>query len=219
MSESSQPHDQASGKLRPLRVVGSLSSLPDNVIGAANLNVWGVVAFMMIEGMGFALCGAAALYLASQGKGWPPSGTAPPDLSFGIAFTILLLASEVLNRWVDRKAWAHDLAGLRLGMVLITAVGVVLIGVRALELMHLNVRWSDNAYGSTIWLLMVLHTSHLITDVADTAVQTEWLFRKEIEDKQFSGASDNCLYWDFVVLTWLPIWGLVYWMPRFWGGS
>jgi heme/copper-type cytochrome/quinol oxidase subunit 3 len=33
----------------------------------------------------------------------------------------------------------------------------------------LNVSWDANAYGSVVWLLLGLHTTHLITDTIDTA--------------------------------------------------
>ncbi|MGG5890828.1 cytochrome c oxidase subunit 3 [Falsiroseomonas sp. HC035] len=200
-------------------VVGDLSGLPDNLVDSRNLNSWGILGFMVIEGIGFALAAVVPLYLATQGAGWPPAGTPPPDIAFGLAFTLVLLASEWPNRRLAKQAEARDLPAMRRGMLLMTAIGLLLIGIRALELMHLNVRWYDSAYGSTIWLLMVLHTIHLVTDVGDTAVQLAWLYRGEVEDKQFGGAVDNCLYWDFVVLTWLPFYALAYWMPRFWGSG
>ena len=32
--------------------------------------------------------------------------------------------------------------------------------------------------------------------------------------RRFSDVSDNAFYWDFVVLSWLPIYFLIYWVPR-----
>jgi heme/copper-type cytochrome/quinol oxidase subunit 3 len=201
----------------PSCVVGDLSGLPTDMIGLRSTNSWGLIGFMLIEGMGFALAAACVLYLATLGAGWPPAGTPPPDLAWGALFTLALLASEVPNRWLARRARAHDLPAMRRGAVLVTLAGVALLGIRAMEFAHLNVHWSDNAYGSTLWLLMVLHTTHVVTDVGDTAVQAGWLFADRVEEKQYGGAVDNCAYWDFVVLTWLPIYALVYWLPRVWG--
>ncbi len=201
----------------PHAVVGSVSGLPTDVIGLRSINSWGLIGFMLIEGMGFALAAACMLYLATSGTGWPPAGTAPPDHLYGALFTVGLLASEWPNRWLARRARAHDLPAMRSGMVLVTLIGAALLGICALEFLHLNVHWSDNAYGSTVWLMMVLHTTHVVTDVADTGVQAGWLFARRIEEKQYGGAVDNCAYWDFVVLTWLPLYGLVYWLPRLWG--
>jgi heme/copper-type cytochrome/quinol oxidase subunit 3 len=32
--------------------------------------------------------------------------------------------------------------------------------------------------------------------------------------RRFSDVNDNAVYWDFVVVSWLPIYGLIYWFPR-----
>jgi heme/copper-type cytochrome/quinol oxidase subunit 3 len=65
-----------------------------------------------------------------------------------------------------------------------------------------------------VWLLMVLHTSHVVTDLGETAVQAAWLYTHEVGPDQFSDVEDNANYWNFVVLAWLPIYGLIYWLPR-----
>jgi hypothetical protein len=38
------------------------------------------------------------------------------------------------------------------------------------------VRWDANAYGSIVWALLFLHTTHVITDLADTIVLTVFSF-------------------------------------------
>jgi cytochrome c oxidase subunit III len=32
--------------------------------------------------------------------------------------------------------------------------------------------------------------------------------------RRFSDVSDNAFYWYFVVATWLPLYVLIYWVPR-----
>jgi cytochrome c oxidase subunit III len=36
----------------------------------------------------------------------------------------------------------------------------------------------------------------------------------ELDRSRFSDVADNCLYWHFVAVAWLPIYALVYWAPR-----
>ena len=93
-------------------------------------------------------------------------------------------------------------------------IGLVLLILRGFELAHLNVRWSDDAYASALWMLMVLHASHVLTDLGDTLVILVWLCTHEVGENQYSDVVDNAAYWDFVILTWLPIYLLVYWSPR-----
>jgi len=195
-------------------VVGDVSGLPDSAMGARNVVWWGNIGFMLIEGTAFVLAIACYLYFQSRSPTWPPPGDALPDLGWATAFTVALLASEIPNLGVSRRAVAKDARGVRLGTLLMTLIGLALVALRAFELGHLNVRWDHDAYGSVVWMLMVLHTSHLITDLGDTAVQSAWLFTHRIESDQFSDVQDNSEYWSFVVLAWLPIYVLIYWVPR-----
>ena len=79
---------------------------------------------------------------------------------------------------------------------------------RGFEFTTLNVRWDQNAYGSIVWVLLGLHTTHVLTDAIDTFVVTALMFTKHAHGKRFSDVEDNAIYWDFVVLTWLPIYVL-----------
>jgi cytochrome c oxidase subunit 3 len=103
---------------------------------------------------------------------------------------------------------------VRNGTLAMALIGLVLLGIRAFELEHLNIRWDHDAYGSIVWMLMVLHTSHLVTELGETSVQSVWLFTHRIETDQFSDVQDNSEYWSFVVLAWLPLYLVLYWVPR-----
>ena len=65
-----------------------------------------------------------------------------------------------------------------------------------------------------VWLLLGLHTTHLVTDVADTLVLTVLMFTRHGEGKRFSRRRGQAFYWNFVVLSWLPIYALIYWVAE-----
>jgi heme/copper-type cytochrome/quinol oxidase subunit 3 len=93
--------------------------------------------------------------------------------------------------------------------------GILPLIVRVFEFMALNVRWDTDAYGSIVWLLLGLHTTHLVTDVVDTIVLTAlMLTRHGYEGRRFSDVYDNASYWDFVVVSWVPVYFILYWFPR-----
>jgi heme/copper-type cytochrome/quinol oxidase subunit 3 len=94
------------------------------------------------------------------------------------------------------------------------AFAIAYLVIRAFEFKALNVSWDTNAYGSVVWLNLGLHTTHLITDAADTVVLLVLLFREPVKGKNFSDVYDNGAYWYFVVLAWLPIYFVLYWAPR-----
>jgi len=198
-----------------MRIVGDVSGLPDHEFGLKSIVWWGLLGFMAIESMGFVLAVGAYLYIRSINDSWPFPPDQPPMLLPGIITTILLLASEVLNRWTAHRARAYDERGVKLGVMGMIAAGVIIIVSRFFELPNLHTRWDVNAYGSVTWLLMFLHTLHIITDWADTGVLGGWLFTHKMEPTQYSEVYDNCGYWTFVVVSWLPIWALVYFAPRF----
>lgn len=195
------------------RIVGDLSGLPDHAFGSRSLMWWGILGFMLIEGAGFLLAGGAYFFLVGHVQPWPP-GQTPPALVWGAAFTILILLSEIPNVWTKSQAQAERDASTRLGLVIMSLIGLVLLAVRFLEFQALNTRWDADPYGSIIWALMILHTAHVITDLGDTLYITIVSFIWPFDGGEYSGVADNCVYWRFVVLTWLPIGALVYLGPR-----
>jgi Cytochrome c oxidase subunit III len=82
------------------------------------------------------------------------------------------------------------------------------------EFKALNVMWHTDAYGSIVWLLLGMHTVHMLTDVADTLVLAALMFIGPIEEKRFVDVEENSVYWYFVAAAWLPIYGVIYWAPR-----
>jgi hypothetical protein len=89
-----------------------------------------------------------------------------------VVFTVLILLSEIPNLWTKAQAKAYRDGPTRLGLVLMSVIGVVLLGVRWMEFGALNTRWDADPYGSIIWALMFLHTVHVITDLGDTVFIT-----------------------------------------------
>jgi cytochrome c oxidase subunit 3 len=191
-----------------------LSQLPTNAFGSRSLTWWGTLAFMSLEGMGFALAIASYLYLMVLAPKWPLNSPLP-DLGPGTWVTLLLIASEPLNRLLAVWARQEQMGKVRIGLIGMSLFGIAPLIVRAFEFPHLNVRWDSDAYGSVVWFLLGLHTTHLLTDVADTLVLTVLMFtRHGWNGRRFSDVTDNAFYWDFVILSWLPIYFLIYWVPR-----
>ena len=100
-------------------------------------------------------------------------------------------------------------------MVVMSLLGVAPLVVRIFEFPALNVNWDSNAYGSILWILLGLHTTHILTDLADTLVLAALMFTRHGGNKRrFGDVQDNAMYWNFVVATWLPIYVCIYWVPR-----
>jgi cytochrome c oxidase subunit III len=195
------------------RPVRDVSALPDYAFGRRMPIWWGTLGYMGIEATGFVMAVAAYFYLAGQNADWPMAAH-PPRLVWGTALTLLLLASEVPNVWVKRVAKRLDLRRARLGVVLMAVLGLAAIALRGFEFGALGVNWDTNAYGSIVWALLFLHTLHIVTDVAETCVIAAMLFIGPVDARRMVDVVENAEYWDFVVLTWLPIYAVIYWAPR-----
>jgi cytochrome c oxidase subunit 3 len=197
------------------RFIGDASKLPDHGFGPSSTTWWGVSGFIAIESAGFALAFAAYFFLMAQEQQWPASAP-PPDLLWGTLTAVLLLISEIPNIWVKRAAEAKDLAKVRKGLIIMSAIVLPIFVTRAFEYDHLNISWDRNAYASITWAILLLHTVHLITDWVDTLVLTALMHTQHGEkDRRFVDTSENALYWHFIVISWLLIYGVIYWVPRF----
>jgi heme/copper-type cytochrome/quinol oxidase subunit 3 len=187
--------------------------LPTVVFSHRSLMWWGTLGMMAIEGTVFALAILAYFYLRSHTPTWPVTAL-PPKLLWGTLNTVVMVASFLPAHFAKREAEALRLPGVRLWLVVSVAFGLVFVAIRVLEFAALNCRWDSSAYGSVVWLLLALHTTHIVTDLIDTGVLTVLFFTGPLDGKRFVDVSENSFYWYFVVLTWLPIYFTIYWGAR-----
>jgi heme/copper-type cytochrome/quinol oxidase subunit 3 len=166
-----------------------------------------------VEGMLFALTIMSYFYLRSQSTEWPDRAP-PPDLLWGTLNVGLMLLSGVPNALTKRWAEHFDHRRVRNGLWICTLSGLVLMAVRVGEFATLNVRWDDNAYGSVVWMLLGLHTSHLITDTYNTGVLAVLFSGRPLENKRYVDVSENAGYWYFVLVSWLVVYLVIFWGAR-----
>lgn len=190
-----------------------VSGLPSYGFSHRSLMWWGNAGMIAIEGVAFGFMIVIYFYLRSLARTWPDAGT-PPNLLWGTVNMGIILVSLLPNWYTNQAAINRDVTRVRLGLIACAIVGLVLCIVRWLEFGALNVRWDDGAYGSATWVLLGVHSFNLVTDYADTLVLAAVTYAKPLEGKRFVDIAENCGYWYFVVLTWIPIYAVVYWGAR-----
>jgi heme/copper-type cytochrome/quinol oxidase subunit 3 len=205
--------DQAQGLVKRRGAALDVSAMPSFGFSHRSVMWWGTLGLMAIEGTVFALAVLAYFYLRAHANQWPMTG-APPELLWGTVNTIVMLLSLWPNHWAKHAAEHHDRSQVCRALLVCLAFALVFFVVRVLEFRSLNVSWDTDAYGSVVWLLMGLHTVHILTDVYDTVVLTVLFHTGPLEGKRYVDVSENSLYWYFVVYSWLPIYAVVYWAPR-----
>ena len=198
------------------RVEGGLldvSGLPSHRFSHHSPMWWGTFGMMAIEGTVFALVIMCYFYLRSHSQTWPMTAL-PPDLAWGTAALVLMVLSAVPNELAKKAGERYDVHGVRLWLGVTVLFGAALLAVRCYEFAALNVRWDSNAYGSVVWTLLGFHTAHLVTDWVDSVVLEVLFFTDRLCGRRFVDVSENAVYWYFVVLSWIPIYAVIYWGAR-----
>ena len=197
---------------RPMTL--DVSDLPTVAFGHRNTTWLANVFYMAIEGMMFALMFATYFYLRTRSTNWPP-GHFPPALRYGIANAVVFLVSVIPARWVAKCAPSGDRGAIRKGLLILSVFALMATAIRVFEFTTLNCRWTDDAYSSTIWVLIGMHSGHLITELIETLVLFVMSFTSKMEGTRLADAAINSDYWYFVVVTGLMIDVLIYGTTRF----
>jgi cytochrome c oxidase subunit III len=198
-----------------LRGVMDLRGLPDVVFGPRDIMWWGTLGFVLIEGFTLALCAAAYIYVTQNFATWPPENTPLPSLVAPSVQVLVMLASLIPARWTARAAKRYDLGAVRIGLTIATAFALAIVGLRAWELLvSLNVKWDTNAYGSVQWLVLGAHATLLAVELVEIGGMTLIFWLAPVEEKHMSDVADMVFYWFFMILSWLPLYVLCFWLPR-----
>jgi len=59
----------------------------------------------------------------------------------------------------------------------------------------------------------VAHSTLLLLQTVESVVFTGFLLTRHVEQRQYSDASDNALYWYFLTLSWVPLYVVVFLTP------
>lgn len=198
--------------IRPMTL--DVSDLPSVAFGRSNTTWLANVFYMTIEGMMFALMFASYFYLRTRVQEWPP-GHLAPDLRYGVTNAIIFVLSVIPARYVQKRAPSGDRGAIRMGLAVLALFAIVATVIRVFEFTTLNCRWSDDAYSSTLWVLIGMHAGHLVTELIETLVLLAVAFTPKMEGTRLSDAAINSDYWYFVVVTGLLNFLFIYGLPRF----
>ncbi len=191
-----------------------VSRLPTYAFGHRALTWWATWSMIFMEATMLVILLITYFFLRTAVPHWPPGTTPPPDLLWGTLNAAIIVVSLLPNHLAKQASESLDLKRTRLWMLVTLAFALAFGVIRIFEFKHLNCRWDQNAYGSIVYLNLGFHTAHLLTDMVDTAVLIALMFIGPVEGRRFVDVSENCIYWDFVVVIWLMIYAVLYLAPR-----
>lgn len=200
--------------MSPQRTVYDASALPTVVFGKRSLLWWGTLGFMLIEGFTLLLMVASWFYLRTNEFDWPPGRTPNPDLLIPTLNTVLLLSVIVPMWFAGRAARRMDRMAVAKLLLLSAAITVVVNVLRWWELLAINARWDAHAYGSAAWGVVVLHSTLTIVDVFETGTLGLLFLLGKARRKHYPDVADAADYQFFLSGIWVPLYFVVYWMPR-----
>ncbi len=196
------------------RIVLDASELPTVVFGKRSLLWWGTLGFMVIEGFTLLLMVASYFYLRTNEFDWPPGRTPNPDLLIPTINMVLLLLVIVPMIGVSKAARRMDRPAVTRGLLIAAAMTIPVNVLRWFELLALNARWDAHAYASAAWGVVVLHTTLTVVDLFETGTPGVLFAAGKARRKHYPDAADAADYQFFLSLVWVPLYFIVYWMPR-----
>ncbi len=200
--------------MKPVRVLADVSQLPDVTFGPRSTPWWGTIGFMITEGLTLVICAFAYLYLRKNFYHYPPLGTKLPSLGIPIIQLIVMGISVIPMWFAARYARRLDVNGARIALLIAFVIKLGILVLRWYEFLALNTQWNTDAYGSAAWVVMGFHTTMLILDVAEDAGFALILWTGRARASTLSDVVDDCVYWYFTVIAWVPLFVMLFLYPR-----
>jgi cytochrome c oxidase subunit III len=191
-----------------------VSHLPSTAFGSRSPLWWGVMGLILIETTMLAICMISYFYLRTLAPVWPPLRTPVPDLLLPTVNMLLLLVSVIPMYWVDRAARRKERHWVQRGLVLCVILGVGVSVLRGFEFRAVHTQWDSHAYGSVVWTLLGLHTFDFVAEVLETLLLMAFVLTGPMTDHLFLDISDSAPFWYFVAAIWVPIYAVLYIVPR-----
>ena len=156
----------------------------------------------------------AARFEATAGV-WPPKGIEVFDpWHLPLINTLILLTSGTTVTWAHHALINNDRKGLKWGLALTIALGLLFTCIQAYEYSHAAFAFNrdngGNIYGSTFFMATGFHGFHVIIG---TIFLTVCLFRAlkgHFRPEKHFGFEAAAWYWHFVDVVWLFLFACIY---------
>jgi cytochrome c oxidase subunit 3 len=140
---------------------------------------------------------------------WPPEGFHLPVFVAGVN-TVILLTSSFTMHWSLQAIKRGNRAGLKAGLVLTLALGLVFLLTQAREYSRIGFSPSDGAFGSVFYGLTGLHGAHVFVGLTILTFATIRAFRGHFTAEDHRGVEISGIYWHFVDVMWIVVYTTVY---------
>lgn len=180
-----------------------------------DLRVTGLLVFLISESLMFGGLFASYLIYRSTSVVWPPEGT-EVELLVPAINTIILVSSSFVIHNGDTAIKKNDVAGLRLWYVLTAVMGVIFLGGQVYEYLTLGYGLTTNIFSNCFYLMTGFHGLHVTVGVL-LILGVLWRSRRQghYSTSKHVGPEMAEIYWHFVDIIWIILFGLLYILTRF----
>ena len=152
-----------------------------------------------------------AARLEATGGVWPPEGIKtfdPWDLP--LLNTVILLLSGSTVTWAHHAMIENDRQGLKWGLALTVALGILFSICQFIEYGHAYFDFSGNIYGAVFFMATGFHGFHVIVGTIFLAVCLIRVMRGHFTPEKHFGFEAAAWYWHFVDVVWLFLFVSIY---------
>jgi cytochrome c oxidase subunit 3 len=176
-----------------------------------DLRLFGLVVFLIAEGMIFMGMFGAYLAFRSTLPSWPPEGTPELELLLPGVNTAILISSSFVIHNADSAIKKNDVKGMRTWMAITAAMGAIFLAGQAYEYFHLKFGLTTNLFASAFYVLTGFHGLHVLVGVL-CILAVLWRSRTQghYSNEKHFGIQAAELYWHFVDVIWIILFGLLY---------
>ena len=149
--------------------------------------------------------------VAATGGAWPPTGVELFDpFHLPLFNTLLLLTSGTTVTWAHHALLHNDREGLKWGLALTIALGLLFTVVQALEYSQAGFAYSGNLYGATFFMATGFHGFHVIIGTIFLIVCLVRANMGHFTPQHHLGFEFAAWYWHFVDVVWLFLFASIY---------
>jgi cytochrome c oxidase subunit III len=173
--------------------------------------MFGMVMFLIAEGMIFMGLFGAYLAFRSTLPVWPPEGTPELELLLPGVNSIILISSSFVIHNADTAIKKNDVKGMQLWFAITAVMGFIFLGGQLYEYSHLEFGLTTNLFASAFYVLTGFHGLHVTIGVF-AILAVLWRSRKagHYGSENHFGIEAAELYWHFVDVIWVILFILLY---------
>lgn len=171
---------------------------------------FGFIVFLLSESVIFLSFFAGYIVYKTTTVDWYPEGVTGLATREPAINTVVLVSSSFVIYVAERYLHDKKLWGFRLFLTATMAMGAYFLYGQAVEWSELPFGVTSGLFGGTFYLLTGFHGLHVLTGILLQGVMLGRSFIPGNYDNGFFGVEATSLFWHFVDVIWIVLFGLIY---------